>query len=142
MTFGPDGKTYYTIGDQGKNQLALACLNNMAQRLPTSSQIAAKNYSTYEGKVLRMNLYESIPDDNPELNGVKSHIYTYGHRNVQGIAVGPSGDLYVVEQGIILMMKSITFKRSETIDGNKCQATSTAKRISSTTGLPQKIVRN
>jgi PQQ-dependent dehydrogenase (s-GDH family) len=99
MTFGPDGKLYYTIGDQGKNQLALFCLNNRAQHLPTTDQVAAKNWTTYEGKVLRMNPDGSIPDDNPEINGVKSHIYTYGHRNAQGIAVGPNGDLYVAEHG-------------------------------------------
>ena len=93
MTFGPHGKIYYTIGDQGKNQFALAFLSNMAQHLPTSSQIAAKNSSTYEGKVLRMNPW-SIPDDNLELNGIKSHIYTYGHRNVQGIAVGSYGSFH------------------------------------------------
>lgn len=52
MTFGPDDKLYYTIGDQGKNQLALACLNNQAQHLPTADQVAAKNWTTYEGKVL------------------------------------------------------------------------------------------
>ena len=99
MTFGPDGKIYYTIGDQGKNQLALACLNNMAQHLPTSQQIAAKNWSTYEGKVLRMNPDGSIPQDNPVINGVQSHIYTYGHRNAQGITVGPTGDIYISEHG-------------------------------------------
>src|SRR5919112_568104 len=99
MTFGPDGKLYYTIGDQGKNQLALFCLNDRAEHLPTAEQVAAKNWTEYEGKVLRMNPDGSIPDDNPEINGVKSHIYTYGHRNAQGIAVGPNGDLYVAEHG-------------------------------------------
>jgi PQQ-dependent dehydrogenase (s-GDH family) len=99
MTFGPDGKLYYTIGDQGKNQLALACLNNMAQHLPTVDEVTAKNWSTYEGKVLRLNPDGSIPEDNPVINGVQSHIYTYGHRNAQGIAVGPTGDIYVAEHG-------------------------------------------
>jgi len=99
MTFGPDGKLYYTIGEQGKNQLALACLNNQAQHLPTADQVAAKNWTTYEGKVLRLNPDGSIPEDNPEINGVKSHVYTYGHRNAQGIAVGPTGDIYVAEHG-------------------------------------------
>jgi PQQ-dependent dehydrogenase (s-GDH family) len=99
MTFGPDGKLYYTIGDQGKNQLALFCLNNRAQHLPTSDQVAAMNWTTYEGKVLRMNPDGSIPDDNPVIEGVKSHIFTYGHRNAQGIGVGPNGDLYIAEHG-------------------------------------------
>jgi len=99
MTFGPDGKLYYTIGDQGKNQLALACLNNMAQHLPTAEEVTAKNWSTYEGKVLRMNPDGSIPEDNPVINGVQSHIFTYGHRNAQGIEVGPNGDIYVAEHG-------------------------------------------
>ena len=99
MTFGPDGKLYYTIGDQGKNQLALACLNNQAQHLPTADQVAAKNWTTYEGKVLRLNPDGTIPEDNPQINGVKSHVYTYGHRNAQGITVGPTGDIYVAEHG-------------------------------------------
>ncbi len=99
MTFGPDGMLYYTKGDQGKNQLALACLNNMAQHLPTSEEVTSKNWSTYEGKVLRMNPDGSIPEDNPVINGVQSHIYTYGHRNAQGIEVGPTGDIYVAEHG-------------------------------------------
>lgn len=99
MTFGLDDKLYYTIGDQGKNQLALACLNNMAQHLPATQQVAVKNWSTYEGKVLRINPDGSIPQDNPVINGVQSHIFTYGHRNAQGLTVGPNGDLYVSEHG-------------------------------------------
>lgn len=99
MTFGPDGKLYYTIGDQGKNQLALFCSNNRAQELPTAEQVNSENWTAYEGKVLRMNPDGSIPDDNPEIDGVKSHVYTYGHRNAQGLAVGPNGDIYLAEHG-------------------------------------------
>ena len=46
-----------------------------------------------------MNSDGSIPADNPIINGVQSHIFTYGHRNAQGIAVGPNGDLYIAEHG-------------------------------------------
>ena len=99
MTFGQDGMLYYTIGDQGKNYLTYYCLNNQAQELPTTDQVTAQNWTAYEGKVLRMNSDGSIPDDNPMINGVQSHIFTYGHRNAQGIAVGPNGDLYIVEHG-------------------------------------------
>lgn len=99
ITFGPDGKLYYTIGDQGKNQLASACLNDLAEHLPSAEEVSAKNWKTYEGKVLRMNPDGSIPEDNPVINGVKSHIFTYGHRNAQGIAVGPTGDIYISEHG-------------------------------------------
>lgn len=99
MVFGNDGKLYYTIGDQGKNQLSLYCLNIEAQSLPTAEEVADQNWTAYQGKVLRINPDGSIPDDNPEINGVQSHIFTYGHRNPQGLVVGPNGDLFVAEHG-------------------------------------------
>ena len=35
---------------------------------------------------MRLNKDGSIPDDNPVLNGVRSHVYAYGFRNSQGLA--------------------------------------------------------
>ncbi len=61
--------------------------------------MAASNYLSYVGKSLRLNLDGSIPADNPVINGVRSHIYTYGHRNPQGIDFAPDGTLYSSEQG-------------------------------------------
>ncbi|MCE7003851.1 PQQ-dependent sugar dehydrogenase [Kibdelosporangium philippinense] len=95
LVIGPDSKLYYTIGDQGANQFAQMCKPIEAQRLPASPD----DRDAYRGKVLRLNLDGSIPADNPVLAGVRSHVYTYGHRNAQGLVFGPTGILYSSEQG-------------------------------------------
>jgi PQQ-dependent dehydrogenase (s-GDH family) len=99
LKVGPDGKLFYTIGDQGNNQGANVCIAIEAQRTPTAEEFAAKDYVSYVGKSLRLNLDGTVPEDNPEIAGVKSHVYTYGHRNMQGIDFGPDGTLYATEHG-------------------------------------------
>jgi len=99
LKIGPDGKLYLTVGDQGNNQLGNFCHPVLSQRLPTKKEIAQADYAAYEGKSLRINLDGSIPTDNPKLKGVVSHVFTYGHRNIQGIDFGPDGTLYAAEHG-------------------------------------------
>ncbi|MCD8139925.1 MAG: PQQ-dependent sugar dehydrogenase [Planctomycetaceae bacterium] len=95
---GPDGKIYLTIGEQGHNQGSNYCLPIEAQRIPNYVDIPNKNWDAYRGKSLRINPDGSIPDDNPEIRGIRSYIFTYGHRNPQGLTfVGE--DLYSCEQG-------------------------------------------
>jgi PQQ-dependent dehydrogenase (s-GDH family) len=99
IVFGPDGKLYASRGDHGSNFLAYHCVPIRAQELPTAADVQARNWRGYEGKILRINLDGSIPDDNPTLNGVRSHVFSYGHRNPQGMAFGPDGRLYESEHG-------------------------------------------
>lgn len=99
LLFGPDHKLYYSIGDQGNNQFARMCNPIRAQELPMETEVAAKDWSKYVGKILRLNLDGSIPKDNPKINGVRSHIYSYGHRNAQGLAFGRGNRLYANEHG-------------------------------------------
>lgn len=61
-------------------------------------------YGTYDitadsvsnGKILRVNLDGSIPDDNP-ISGLR--MWSKGHRNVQGITLTPNGKMWASEHG-------------------------------------------
>lgn len=76
MAFGPDGKLYITTGDA------------------TNSTNAQKTDSL-SGKILRVNDDGSIPSDNP----FKNAVWSYGHRNPQGLAWDDQGRLWSTEHG-------------------------------------------
>lgn len=78
LKIGPDGKLYATAGDAA------------------SDPEIAQDIKSLGGKILRMNLDGSIPKDNPFPN---SYVYSYGHRNPQGIAWATDGALYESEHG-------------------------------------------
>jgi len=76
LAFGPEGKLYATTGDATE---------------PQSAQVR----NSLAGKILRLNKDGSIPSDNPFGN----YIWSYGHRNPQGIAWHTSGNMYASEHG-------------------------------------------
>jgi PQQ-dependent dehydrogenase (s-GDH family) len=99
LAIGPDRKLYLTIGDQGSNFGGNRCNPNRAQEIPTAADVTAKTWSRYQGKILRVDLDGGIPSDNPVIGGVRSHVFTAGHRNPLGLAFGPGGRLYESEHG-------------------------------------------
>ncbi len=99
LAYGPDNMLYFTVGDQGSNWLSNLCNPNRAQFVPTAEQVAASDWSDYQGKILRIDPDGSIPGDNPVVEGVRSHVFSYGHRNPQGLVFGPDGTLYSAEHG-------------------------------------------
>jgi len=60
----------------------------------------AQDITTTYGKVIRVNADGTAPDDNPFVGqeGVDT-IWSYGHRNIQGAAIGPDGELWTMEHG-------------------------------------------
>ena len=55
-----------------------------------------------QGKLVRLNLDGSVPQDNPFVgqDGARPEIWSYGHRNSQGLAIDPrTGTLWEVEHG-------------------------------------------
>ena len=78
IVFGPDGKLYWGMGEVGNPQLA-------------------QDISSLNGKILRINADGTVPADNP-FSG--SPVYSYGHRNPQGLAWQPgTGRFYATEHG-------------------------------------------
>ena len=62
----------------------------------------AQMLSSYYGKILRINQDGSVPADNPfrSVAGAKPEIWSYGHRNIQGLAIHPkNGELWAQEHG-------------------------------------------
>ncbi|MBL7941577.1 MAG: PQQ-dependent sugar dehydrogenase [Flavobacteriales bacterium] len=57
---------------------------------------SSQDLDAINGKVLRVNLDGSIPSDNPDPS---SYVWSYGHRNGQGLCVGPTGIIYESEHG-------------------------------------------
>lgn len=78
--FGSDGMLWITTGD-------------------SATGIVPVDLDSLGGKVLRIEADGNAAPDNPDLGG-DDRIYTYGHRNVQGIAFQPgTGQAYSVEHG-------------------------------------------
>jgi glucose/arabinose dehydrogenase len=77
VRFGPDGKLYVTMGD-------------------VAAPSTAQDLAALTGKVLRLNEDGTTPPDNP----FGTPVYTWGHRNPQGIDWHPaSGELWASEHG-------------------------------------------
>ena len=62
----------------------------------------AQDLSNHHGKVIRLHDDGRVPSDNPFSNraGARAEIWSYGHRNVQGLAIHPeTGDVWTNEHG-------------------------------------------
>ncbi|MDI2098522.1 PQQ-dependent sugar dehydrogenase [Ruicaihuangia caeni] len=77
LAFGHDGMLYITTGDAGSTE-------------------HAQNLDSLGGKILRVTPEGRVPDDNPFGH---SPVFSYGHRNVQGIAWDSTGRLWASEFG-------------------------------------------
>ena len=84
IVFGPEGLMYFSIGDRGAGK-------------------QAQDLSRPNGKVHRLHRDGSVPESNPFVDregGALPSIFTYGHRNPQGLAVHPeTGQIWESEHG-------------------------------------------
>jgi aldose sugar dehydrogenase len=84
LAFLPDGTLLMSIGDRG------------------SEPPRAQDLGDHAGSLLRLHDDGSVPDDNPFVgrDGALAEIYSYGHRNIQGLIVHPeSGEIWATEHG-------------------------------------------
>jgi glucose/arabinose dehydrogenase len=77
IAFGPDGKLYAGVGETGDTALA-------------------QDRGALNGKILRMNPDGGVPAGNPFKGSL---VWTWGHRNVQGLAWDAAGRLWASEFG-------------------------------------------
>ena len=85
-----------TTSHSGSHLLILADGTLLMSTGDAQQQPEAQNTSSLNGKFLRMNLDGTIPADNPIAG---SRLYTFGHRNPQGLVQLPNGRIYSSEHG-------------------------------------------
>ncbi|WP_370164352.1 PQQ-dependent sugar dehydrogenase [Marisediminitalea sp.] len=60
----------------------------------------AQNTDNHFGKIVRIEKDGSVPKDNPFTDGKAPEVYSYGHRNIQGLTVHPdTGEVWAMEHG-------------------------------------------
>ncbi len=83
LLINKEGHLYITLGDRGTKE-------------------RAQEINDHAGSLIRINKDGTIPQENPFINNpaAKPEIYTYGNRNMQGIAAHPeTGDVWTIEHG-------------------------------------------
>lgn len=83
IVFDRDNFLYMSVGDRGRRD-------------------SAQSISNHFGKVLRFNDDGTVPASNPlvGMTNAKPEIYTWGNRNIQGMAMNPAtGEIYAHEHG-------------------------------------------
>jgi glucose/arabinose dehydrogenase len=113
MRFGPDGKLYIFMGDQGRRGWLQNLANGPFETAPFVDDTyggPAPDNAHLSGVILRLNDDGGTPVDNPfyavgsalggEVGANIQRIFSYGHRNGFGMAFDPhSGDLWETENG-------------------------------------------
>ncbi|MEO7234520.1 MAG: PQQ-dependent sugar dehydrogenase [Lapillicoccus sp.] len=100
LRFGPDGKLYASTGDaqNGDN---------------------AQNLGSLNGKILRLNPDGSKPSDNP----FGTYVWSYGHRNPQGLAFDSQGRLWEQEFGNSVMDETNLITKGGNYGWPACEGT-------------------
>jgi glucose/arabinose dehydrogenase len=85
LAFGPEGALYVTVGE----------------RFDEETRVQAQELSSGLGKVFRITEDGEPVEGNPftDQDDAVPEIWSYGHRNVQSAAIGPDGNLWIVEHG-------------------------------------------
>ena len=90
IAFDRNGYLFLTLGDR---------------QVPPEGNLEthpAQDLSNHHGKIIRLQDDGRVPPDNPFVNraGARPEIWSYGHRNVQGLAIHPeTGDIWTNEHG-------------------------------------------
>ncbi len=88
LAFRPDGTLLMTVGDRGDDEYD-----------PDSHR--SQDRGNHVGTTLRLRDDGGIPEDNPFVDepGVEPAIYSWGHRNSQGMVVDDEGRIWQTEHG-------------------------------------------
>ncbi|MGC9670805.1 PQQ-dependent sugar dehydrogenase [Planosporangium sp. 12N6] len=102
LRFSPDGKHLFATAGDGQNGAN------------------AQDKKSLNGKILRINPDGSIPSDNPFGNAV----WSYGHRNPQGLAFDSQGRLWEQEFGNSIMDETNLITKGGNYGWPQCEGTS------------------